>query len=155
MIISEAIILAGGLGTRLRSAVPDLPKCMAPVNGVPFIRYVIEHLQSEGIEHFIFAVGYKHEVIVEYGSYRALERARQNAPQVYLLDIGLPEIDGYQLARRLREQPGTAHAVLIAITGYGQEHDRKNALDAGFDHHLVKPVDTAKLATILAELPSG
>lgn len=66
MIISEAIILAGGLGTRLRSAVPDLPKCMAPVNGEPFIRYVIEHLQSQGIDKFIFCLGYKHEVIEEY-----------------------------------------------------------------------------------------
>jgi len=57
----EAIILAGGLGTRLRSAVPDLPKCMAPVNGQPFIGFVIEHLQSQGIERFIFALGYKSE----------------------------------------------------------------------------------------------
>jgi D-glycero-alpha-D-manno-heptose 1-phosphate guanylyltransferase len=66
MVISEAIILAGGLGTRLRSAVPDLPKCMAPVNGEPFLKYVIEHLQSQGIEKFIFSLGYKHEVIEEY-----------------------------------------------------------------------------------------
>jgi D-glycero-alpha-D-manno-heptose 1-phosphate guanylyltransferase len=63
MRISEAIILAGGLGTRLRSAVPDLPKCMAPVNGEPFLKYVIEHLQGEGIEQFIFSLGYKHEMI--------------------------------------------------------------------------------------------
>jgi D-glycero-alpha-D-manno-heptose 1-phosphate guanylyltransferase len=66
MVISEAIILAGGLGTRLRSAVPDLPKCMAPVNGEPFLKYVIEHLQTQGIEKFIFSLGYKHEVIEEY-----------------------------------------------------------------------------------------
>lgn len=66
MVISEAIILAGGLGTRLRSAVPDLPKCMAPVNGHPFIHYVIEHLESQGITHFIFALGYKSEEIIHY-----------------------------------------------------------------------------------------
>lgn len=58
--INEAIILAGGLGTRLRSAVPDLPKCMAPVNGQPFIAYVIKYLQAQGINRFVFALGYKH-----------------------------------------------------------------------------------------------
>lgn len=57
--IREAIILAGGLGTRLRSAVPDLPKCMAPVKGRPFIGYVIDHFRRTGIERFIFALGYK------------------------------------------------------------------------------------------------
>jgi D-glycero-alpha-D-manno-heptose 1-phosphate guanylyltransferase len=66
MVITEAIILAGGLGTRLRSAVPDLPKCMAPVNGEPFLKYVIEYLLAQGIEHFIFSLGYKHEVIENY-----------------------------------------------------------------------------------------
>ena len=59
--ISEAIILAGGLGTRLRSAVPDLPKCMAPVNGKPFLKYVISNLQQQGIQRFVFALGYKSE----------------------------------------------------------------------------------------------
>lgn len=62
----EAIILAGGLGTRLRTAVPDLPKCMAPVNGEPFLKYVIDHLLQQEMENFIFALGYKHEAIEEY-----------------------------------------------------------------------------------------
>lgn len=66
MAINEAIILAGGLGTRLRSAVPDLPKCMAPVNGKPFIAYVIEHLQDQGIERFILSLGYKSEAIIHF-----------------------------------------------------------------------------------------
>lgn len=61
--IKEAIILAGGLGTRLREAIPDLPKCMAPVAGRPFLFHVINYLRSEGIEKFIFSLGYKHEVI--------------------------------------------------------------------------------------------
>jgi D-glycero-alpha-D-manno-heptose 1-phosphate guanylyltransferase len=64
--IKEAIILAGGLGTRLRSVVSDLPKCMAPVAGKPFLYYVITHLQNEGIQNFIFSVGYKSESIVDY-----------------------------------------------------------------------------------------
>lgn len=57
--INEAIILAGGLGTRLRNAVPELPKCMAPVNGKPFIWHVVDHLQKQGITNFLFALGYK------------------------------------------------------------------------------------------------
>ena len=64
--IDEAIILAGGLGTRLREAVPDLPKCMAPVAGHPFLYYVIRELQSKGLSRFIFSLGYKHEVVEDY-----------------------------------------------------------------------------------------
>lgn len=64
--IKTAIILAGGLGTRLRSAVADLPKCMAPVYGTPFISFVIAYLQKEGIENFIFSLGYKSEAIINY-----------------------------------------------------------------------------------------
>ena len=60
----EAIVLAGGLGTRLRSVVPDLPKCMAPINGTPFLSYLIDHLLVQGVTHFVFALGYKsHEFI--------------------------------------------------------------------------------------------
>jgi D-glycero-alpha-D-manno-heptose 1-phosphate guanylyltransferase len=65
-LIKEAIILAGGLGTRLKDTVPDLPKCMAPVTGRPFLFYVINYLRSQGIEKFVFSLGYKHEIIEEY-----------------------------------------------------------------------------------------
>jgi D-glycero-alpha-D-manno-heptose 1-phosphate guanylyltransferase len=64
--IKEAIILAGGLGTRLRSAVPDLPKCMAPVAGKPFLSYLIDYLAQQGVERFIFALGYKSEAIEDF-----------------------------------------------------------------------------------------
>jgi D-glycero-alpha-D-manno-heptose 1-phosphate guanylyltransferase len=64
--ITEAIILAGGLGTRLQSAVPQLPKCMAPVAGKPFIDYVISYLQGQGITHFILALGYRSEAIQQH-----------------------------------------------------------------------------------------
>ncbi len=62
----EIIVLAGGLGTRLRSVVSDLPKCMAPVNGKPFIAYVINYFQQQGVNNFIFSLGYKYEKIIEY-----------------------------------------------------------------------------------------
>ena len=64
--MKEAIILAGGLGTRLRSAVPDLPKCMAPVNGKPFIGYVIDNLQKQGVNKFILSLGYMSDAIISY-----------------------------------------------------------------------------------------
>ncbi|MFT3750598.1 MAG: nucleotidyltransferase family protein [Agriterribacter sp.] len=64
--VTEAIILAGGLGTRLRSAVPDLPKCMAPVNGKPFVEYVINNLRNQGIQKFVFALGYKSEAFDDF-----------------------------------------------------------------------------------------
>lgn len=66
MLIKECILLAGGLGTRLRSAVPDLPKCMAPVAGKPFIAHLINYFLSQGIESFIFSLGYMHEHIEEF-----------------------------------------------------------------------------------------
>src|SRR3954468_23098443 len=66
MRITEAIILAGGLGTRLRDAVPDLPKCMAPIGGRPFLSYVIDHLRMQGVQRFIFSLGYKAEIIETY-----------------------------------------------------------------------------------------
>jgi signal transduction histidine kinase len=93
-----------------------------------------------------------HDVLVEHGPLRALEQARRYKPQVCLVDIGLPEIDGNEVARRLRAQPENAGAVLVAVTGYGQESDRASTLAAGFDHHLVKPVDTRALSAILTSV---
>jgi PAS domain S-box-containing protein len=93
-----------------------------------------------------------HEVIVEHEPVRALERARLEVPDACLLDIGLPGMDGNELARRLRAQVETAAVTLIAITGYGQQHDREQAFDAGFGHHMVKPVDIGKLEAVLAQV---
>jgi PAS domain S-box-containing protein len=98
------------------------------------------------------ACGY--EVMTEHDSLRALERARMERPDAALLDIGLPEMDGNELARRLRADPRTRQALLVAVTGYGQEQDRRAALEAGFDYHMVKPVDLDKLAAILASVES-
>lgn len=77
MRIKECIVLAGGLGTRLRSEVPDLPKCMAPVAGKPFLEHVIRYLLDQGIERFVFSLGYRHEVIEDFlrREYPSLEYA--------------------------------------------------------------------------------
>lgn len=91
-----------------------------------------------------------HAVSVEYDGHGALQRARLERPQVMLLDIGLPDTDGYALARQMRAIPELRGAVLVALTGYGQQEDRRQAEEAGFNHHLVKPADLAQVAEILA-----
>ena len=91
-----------------------------------------------------------HTLAVEHDARGALARSDGFAPDVFLLDIGLPDISGTELARRLRAAPRTCRAMLVAITGYGQERDRRDTLAAGFDHHLVKPVDMRQLFALLA-----
>ena len=81
--------------------------------------------------------------------YDGLRQAAQALPDVALVDIGLPGIDGYEVARRLRADPATSGVRLIALTGYGQDSDRERAIDAGFDAHLVKPVDMGRLMEVL------
>ncbi|MCS0607357.1 PAS domain-containing protein [Massilia solisilvae] len=96
-----------------------------------------------------------HEVAVENSSAAALRRVATDVPDVCLLDIGLPGMDGYELARRLRALPALAASRLVAVTGYGQPSDRALALQAGFDHHLVKPVDLAELFGLLRSVAKG
>ena len=91
-----------------------------------------------------------HRVEVAYSATDALELAKTFAPEVCLLDIGLPDFDGNELARRLRVLPQAAGTTLIAMTGYGRQQDRDASMAAGFDHYLVKPVNTTQLADILA-----
>jgi CheY-like chemotaxis protein len=91
-------------------------------------------------------------VTVVQSARQALDAAQADPPDACLLDIGLPDMDGNELARHLREAPRTAAATLIAITGYGQESDRARATAAGFDHHFVKPVDIEALQKVLARL---
>lgn len=91
-----------------------------------------------------------HQVVVEHDAHSAIARARQSPPQVCLLDIGLPEMDGNALAQALKSHPDTRSAVLVAVTGYGQDKDRMQSASAGFAHHLVKPVDITRLNAILA-----
>lgn len=85
----------------------------------------------------------------------AVEVASEFRPDVVLLDLGLPKLDGYEACRRIRQQPGGADMVIVAVTGWDQDEDRVRTSEAGFDHHLVKPVDQATLAEILASVPSS
>ena len=94
-----------------------------------------------------------HNVIIEYGARKALMAARDDVADVFLLDIGLPDMDGMELASALRAGGPSAGKTMIAISGYGQESDRDRALAAGFDHYLVKPVQYAALSAILSTCP--
>lgn len=90
-----------------------------------------------------------HEVLVKYEGHTALESAEQFVPDVVLLDIGLPGKTGYEVAETLRGSQKLSKSVLVAITGYGQEEDRQASSHAGFDFHLVKPVDFRNIQEIL------
>jgi PAS domain S-box-containing protein len=94
-----------------------------------------------------------HEVRVAHDGRQALEEVMHFEPDVVLLDIGLPQMDGYEVARRLGEQAGRQGLLLVAVTGYGQEEDRRKAQAAGFDDHMVKPVDPDALHRLLAAVP--
>ena len=91
-----------------------------------------------------------HQVSVQSHPLDAIAAARRDPPQVFILDIGLPEIDGFELARRLRADPVTGRALFVALTGYGQAHDRILSKSVGFDHHFVKPVELEKLRALFA-----
>jgi len=90
-----------------------------------------------------------HETCIAHDGLEALDAAASFRPDVMLLDIGLPKLNGYEVARRLREQPWGNDITLIALTGWGQDEDRRKTREAGFDSHLVKPVDHAALTPLL------
>jgi two-component system, chemotaxis family, CheB/CheR fusion protein len=92
-----------------------------------------------------------HEVMVAADGAAGLALAREHRPDVVLLDIGLPTLNGYEIATRIRADPALEGTVLIAVTGYGQMHDRARASASGFDHHLVKPVEFRALQDLLRE----
>ena len=96
-----------------------------------------------------------HEVFSASNGTLALECAARHLPEVALLDIGMPLLDGYEVARRIRAQEWGKQVTLLAVTGWGQDADRQRSREAGFDMHLVKPVDVEKLRDLLARLPSA
>ncbi|HKO21800.1 MAG TPA: response regulator [Candidatus Eisenbacteria bacterium] len=94
-----------------------------------------------------------HEIETAYDGFQAVAAAERFLPDLILLDIGLPGMDGYEVAARLREGSAGRELVLIAVTGWGQEEDRRRSREAGFDAHLTKPVDMAALTRLVADLP--
>lgn len=97
--------------------------------------------------------GLGQETRTEHDGPSALAAATEFRPDVVLLDIAMPGMDGYEVARRMRRNGNGLTAVLVALTGFGQEEDRRRAFEAGFDHHLVKPTSVDALRQLLSGLP--
>ena len=93
-----------------------------------------------------------HDVRTVHDGAQALAAAADFVPEIAFIDIGMPKVHGYEVARRLRAEPATSECLLVAVTGWGQEGDRQRARDAGFDRHLVKPVDPNEVDAILEAL---
>jgi PAS domain S-box-containing protein len=150
-----------GVGSEFIVRMPVVPPAAATVTasllraavahpGVPLRVLVVDDSvdTAESLAMLLLAAG--HEVRTAYSGLSGLEIAVSFAPNAVLLDIGLPELDGYQVATRIRAQSLDQDLILIAMTGYGQESDRQRSLDSGFDHHLVKPADFRVLQELLA-----
>jgi len=90
-----------------------------------------------------------HQVVAAFGARDALVKAKAFLPEVIFLDIGLPDMDGYMLARKMRDMPETKSARILALTGYGQDEHRAHAFQSGFDDHLTKPFDPAQLGAVI------
>ena len=121
-----------------------------PVNQTTSIRVLVvdDNLDSaDSLGLLLRLMG--NDVRVVHDGQTAVEAAHEFQPHVALLDIGLPVLNGYEAARKIREQPGGKQVVLIAVTGWGEDVDRQHSRDAGFDHHLVKPVDMDALTKLL------
>ncbi|MFC0682568.1 response regulator [Lysobacter korlensis] len=104
---------------------------------------------AEMLGMLVEAMGY--HAVIEGRPVDALKRIDVERPDICLLDVGMPEMDGYELARAIRMHPIWRRLTLVAVTGYGQPEDRDRAIQAGFDDHFAKPLDQAALALLLAD----
>jgi len=91
-----------------------------------------------------------HDILTAHDGLEAVHAAATFRPEIILLDIGLPKMNGDEVAKRIRQQPWDKKVAIIAVSGWGQEEDKRRALEAGFDHHLTKPVEPAALSRLLA-----
>ena len=128
----------------------DNPNRKSPIDNQKSLRVLLVDDNVDSVSILSMLVQESgHEVRTAYDGASALEAALDYLPHVVLLDIGLPGLNGFEVAQRIRQQPALQHVVLIALTGYGQESDRQQSQEAGFDHHLVKPADFGKVLQIL------
>jgi CheY-like chemotaxis protein len=128
----------------------------APLPSLNALRIVIiEDNQDTAKTLRVLLIRYGHEVEMAHTGPAGVETVRKWRPNVVLCDLGLPEMDGYEVARALRRDPETASLRLIAVSGYGQEEDRRRSEEAGFDLHLTKPIDPVELQRLLAILKVG
>jgi PAS domain S-box-containing protein len=136
---------------------PKLPQ-LEPAVGVPRVttvrRVLVVEDNRDSIESLTMLLNLAgYETHAAKDGLEATEAAATFRPDVILLDIGLPKLNGYEVARKIREQPWGRGMVLVALTGWGQEEDRRRSQEAGFNHHLTKPVDPDTLSKLLARIP--
>ena len=136
--------LHGALDDSLRP-----PEDQAPVAVQPLRILVVDDDRDVAESTGMLLRQQGHEVRVVYDGAEAIQLAMEQPPAVVLLDIGMPGLDGYEVARRMRASPELAGTWLIALTGWGLEQDRRRSAEAGFDRHLVKPVSSAALEEVL------
>ena len=131
----------------MASAIP----LTAPVAGNPPLRVlVVDDNVDAAVTLGLLLKASGHDVRTAHDGVAAVQAVLDYRPSVVVLDIGLPGMDGYEVAKRIRQDPMLKHVVLVALTGYGQELDRETSEQAGFNHHLVKPARFAQLQKILA-----
>lgn len=138
------------------TAVPAAPAETEAAQAMPLMRYrilVVDDNMDTAESTALLLQLEGHEVQTALDGPSALEAATMFHPQIVLLDIGLPGLDGYEVARRLRALPELEGALLVAMTGYGQDEDRDRSRTAGFDGHLVKPVDLDRLKALMWAYP--
>jgi CheY-like chemotaxis protein len=147
-----------GKGSRFTLCLPALQQ-QAPAPSVPASELTMTTSRSrillvddnadaaETLGELLAVMG--HEVRISFDGQRAIDIAAGFYPDIFILDVGLPDMNGYELARRLRALAPAGEALFIALSGYGQEHDRVLSRSAGFHHHLVKPVELGRLGQIL------
>ena len=156
---------SGGLGrgsefvVRLPIAVETREPAPAPKGSVPepaVSRRVLivddSHDAAESLAMMLQFDG--HETHMAHDGFEAIDAAEQLRPEIVLLDIGLPRLNGYEACRRIRQEPWGKQMTLVALTGWGQEEDRQRSREAGFDTHMVKPIDFDVLRKLLASLPA-
>jgi CheY-like chemotaxis protein len=128
-------------------------KAATPTPAAPR-RVLIVDDSEDGAESLAMLLQFAgHETFKAHDGFEAIEAAGRLRPDAVLLDIGLPGLNGYEACRRIRQEPWGKDLVLVALTGWGQEEDRQQSREAGFDAHMVKPVNHDALLELLASLP--
>ncbi len=132
---------------------PEAPMPPRPTRQLPPVRVLVVDDNRDAADSLAFLLGTLGcDTAVAYSGEQALRVLQEHRPAVVLLDIGMPEMDGHEVARRIRKEPGFERVTLIALTGWGQQEDVERTRNAGFDHHLIKPADVAALETLLLSL---
>jgi CheY-like chemotaxis protein len=150
---SEFVVHLPILGERAEVAGP-VPASVRPPSPRRRI-LVVDDNEDSAVSFAMFLELAGNQVYMAHDGPEAFEAIEKLHPEVVLLDIGLPGLSGYEVCRRVREQPWGKSIVLIALTGWGQDEDRRLSREAGFDGHLVKPVDPEELQRLLADVSNG